>query len=255
VSVPTARPSAQSTEYLALWWRRAVGGVDLICATGGGHFVRRLQQKLIEDGYGERLSSLSPSAIVLRGQTASALGLGVDTTRRTLTADGAWGANTQFALFWAAKANNAPADVLEALANDFRRRAISLVSMRYAALVAYHPNADWDDVEFALTTVVPGWGQTLSVPGYDAALRCWNPETGDPPPDPRGSRRGSSSITRSTSSQGAMASYGDTNATGVLAWVERHPVATTGIVLATAAATVAAVNAAMKANRRKKAKR
>jgi len=258
VSLPTVRPSAQSSEYLAFWWRRSTGGGELICATGGGHFVRRLQTVLIEAGYNDRLSSLRPDVVIERSRISNELGLGADSVRRTLTADGSWGPNTQFALYWAAKVNGAAADVLDALANDFRRRAISLVSLRYAAIVAYHPNARWDDVEFPLTTVVPGWGQALSLPTYDSALRCWNPETGDPPPDPRNSNSGSTgsrSIARPSTAQGSMASYGDTNATGVLAWVERHPVASAAIVVTTAAATLAAVGAAMKAKRRKKAKR
>ncbi len=239
MSFPTTRPTFQGTGYLALWWRRRSGATELVCATGGGHFVRRLQTVLIEAGYHDRLNSLRPDVVVERSRISNELGLGADSTRRTLTADGSWGPNTQFALYWAAKSNGAAADVLSAIRDDFARRSISPVSMRYAAIVAYHPGARWDDVEFPLTTVAPGWAQTIATPTYDAALRCWDPATSEPPPDPRGSgassggRSGSSSITR-TSSSSVTTSYGDSNATGVLGFVERHPIATaagvTGVV-------------------------
>jgi hypothetical protein len=236
MSLPSARPTFQGTAYLALWWRRRTGATELVCATGGGHFVRRLQTVLIEAGYNDRLNSLRPDVVIERSRIAGELGLGTDSTRRSLGADGAWGPNTQFALYWAAKSNGAAADVLDALRNDFARRSISPVSMRYAAIVAYHPNARWEDVEFPLTTVAPGWGQTIATPSFDAALRCWDPATSDPPADPRSGASaggGSSSIAR-TSSSSVTTSYSDSNATGVLAFVERHPIATAAGVVSVA---------------------
>jgi hypothetical protein len=225
------RPTFQGSGYLDLWWRRLTGGTTLICATGGGHFIRRLQAALIEAGYADKLTSVSPDVVVERSRIARDLGLGEDSTRRTLRVDGAWGPITQFALYWAAKDNGAAPEVLSAIRTDFARRSISPVSMRYAAIIAYHPGARFEDVEFSLMTVPPGWSQVIAVPSYDAALRCWDPNTSAPPDDPRGgmrnARSGSSSITRtSSSSSSVMSSYGDSHATGILGFVERHPIAT-----------------------------
>ena len=102
MSYPSTRPTFQSTGYLALWWRRRTGATELVCATGGGHFVRRLQAVLLEAGYNDRLSSLRPDVVLERSRISNELGLGADSTRRTLAADGSWGPNTQFALYWAA---------------------------------------------------------------------------------------------------------------------------------------------------------
>lgn len=255
MSLPSARPTFQGTGYLALWWRRRTGATELVCATGGGHFIRRLQSTLVEAGYAEKLNSLRPDLVVERSRIGNELGLGADSTRRTLRVDGSWGPTTQFALYWAAKANGAAADVLSAIRDDFARRSISPVSMRYAAIVAYHPGARWDDVEFPLTTVGPGWSQTIAVPSFDAALRCWDPATSEPPADPRSGanagRSSGSSITRTSSS--VTTSYGDSNATGVLGFVERHPIATAAGVASAVGLGMWALNNAK--NTRRKARR
>ncbi|MDP3274733.1 MAG: hypothetical protein Q8Q09_06015 [Deltaproteobacteria bacterium] len=247
-TTPTTRPSFQSGAYLALWWNRNTPNGRLICATGGGHFVRKLQTVLVEAGYNDKLSSLRPDIVLERSGVARELGLNGDATRRSLSVDGAWGPNTQFALYWAAKANGAMAEVMSSLRNDFARRALSPNSMRYAAIIAYHPTARWDDVEISLLTVPPAFGQRIAAPSYDAALRCWDPQAGGPPPDPRGT-----SVPSSTPRTTAVVtrSFADSNATGALGIVERHPVATAAAVSAAMGLGIFALTRKPKRARRK----
>lgn len=60
-------------------------------------------------------------------------------------------------------------------ANDFARRAVSPVSMRYAAIVAYRRSARWTSPSFLSRPSRPLRGRPYATPSFDAALVAGTP--------------------------------------------------------------------------------
>jgi hypothetical protein len=149
---------------------------------------------------------------------------------RTLAADGAWGAVTQLCVYLAAQQNGADDELVDSLRTDLTRRGLSLNSIKYGIILAYHPSAQWDELGVSLLTVAPGFGQALPRPNYDAALRTW--AENDPMPiDPTDVRQPNGTPPRTGTGAGSQltlpsslnSSQQDAGITGL---VKLHPIAT-----------------------------